>query len=225
MTSLHRLRFPNETAGYRTARDRLLRAEIALRRQTEKVAAMRRELPAGGIVPENYVFEGGEPARRLRLSELFGEHDTLVAYSFMYAPHMARACPMCTSMLDGLDGNAPHIEQRASLVVIAKSPIERIAAFARERGWRNLRLLSSAACSYNRDYHGEGPDGSQWPMLNVFVRRRGKVRHFYGTELLFARTEPGQNNRHVDSLWPLWNVLDLTPEGRGSDWYPKLSYA
>jgi len=224
MSEMHDKRFPNESARYRSGRNRLLRAELALRRQMEKVAALRRKLPAGGVVPEDYLFETGDPVRHVRLSELFGKHDTLVAYSFMYAPKTARACPMCTAMLDGLDGNAPHIAQRTNLVVIAKSPLERIVGFARERGWRNLRLLSSAGNSYNRDYHGEGPDGSQWPMLNVFVRRRGKVRHFYATELLFTKAEPGQNNRHVDLIWPLWNLLDLTPEGRGSDWYPKLAY-
>ena len=216
--------FPNEPKPYRAARNRLLRAEIALRRQVEKVASMRRKLPSGGKVPQDYVFEEGEPARRVKLSELFGDRDTLVVYSFMYAPAMAKACPMCTSMLDGLNGNAPHIAQRANLVVIAKSPAARILEFARGRGWSNLRLLSSAGNDYNRDYRGEGPDGAQWPMLNVFVRRRGAIRHFYGTELLFAKAEPGQNNRHVDMLWPLWNLLDVTPEGRGKDWYPKLQY-
>jgi predicted dithiol-disulfide oxidoreductase (DUF899 family) len=216
--------FPNEPKPYRAARNRLLRAEIALRAQVEKVAALRRKLPAGGKVPQDYVFEEGEPARRVKLSELFGERDTLVAYSFMYGPQMAKACPMCTSMLDGLNGNAPHIAQRANLVVIAKSPIARILEFARGRGWSNLRLLSTAANTYNRDYHGEGLDGSQWPMLNVFVRRKGAIRHFYGTELLFAKAAPGQNNRHVDMIWPLWNLLDYTPEGRGKDWYPQLQY-
>jgi predicted dithiol-disulfide oxidoreductase (DUF899 family) len=133
---------------------------------------------------------------------------------------MAKACPMCTSMLDGLNGNAPHIAQRANLVVIAKSPLARVLEFARGRGWSNLRLLSSAGNSYNADYFGEAADGSQSPMLNVFVRRRGAIRHFYGTELLFAKADPGQNNRHVDMIWPLWNLLDFTPEGRGKDWYP-----
>lgn len=218
------MKFPNEPKPYRAARNRLLRAEIALRRQVEKVAAMRRRLPAGGKLPQDYVFEEGEPARRIKLSELFGDRDTLVAYSFMYGPNMAKACPMCTSMLDGLNGNAPHIAQRTNLVVIAKSPLARVLGFARGRGWSNLRLLSSAGNDYNRDYRGEGPDGAQWPMLNVFVRRRGAIRHFYGTELLFAKAEPGQNNRHVDMLWPLWNLLDFTPEGRGRDWYPKLQY-
>ena len=215
-------RFPNETKTYRAARNRLLRAELALRRNVEKVAALRRKLPAGGAVPEDYVFE--EKDRKTRLSELFVSGDTLVAYSFMYGPNMAKACPMCTSMLDGLNGNARHIAQRTNLVVIAKSPIERIRAHARERGWTDLRLLSSAGNSYNRDYHGEGPDGSQWPMLNVFVRRRGKLRHFYATELLFGKADPGQNNRHVDPIWSLWNLLDFTPKGRGKDWYPKLEY-
>lgn len=216
--------FPNESKPYRAARKRLLRAEIALRRQVEKVASMRRKLPAGGKLPQDYEFEEGDPPRAVKLSELFGDRDTVVAYSFMYGPQMAKACPMCTSMLDGLDGNAPHIAQRANLVVIAKSPIARILEYARGRGWSNLRLLSSAGNSYNQDYFGESPEGSQAPMLNVFVRRRGAIRHFYGTELLFAKAEPGQHNRHVDMIWPLWNLLDFTPEGRGRDWTPKLQY-
>jgi len=216
--------FPSETKPYRRARNRLLRAEIALRRQVEKVAAMRRRLPAGGKVPQDYVFEEGDPPRPVKLSELFGDRDTLVAYSFMYGPKMEKACPMCTSMLDGLDGNAQHIAQRANLVVIARSPIARILEYARGRGWSNLRLLSSAGSSYNADYHGESAEGGQLPMLNVFVRRKGAIRHFYGTELLFAKLDPGQHNRHVDAIWPLWNLLDFTPEGRGKDWYPKLQY-
>lgn len=216
--------FPNESKPYRAARTRLLRAETALRRQVEKVAMMRRKLPPGGKVPQDYVFEEGDPARVVKLSELFGERDTVVAYSFMYSPQMAKACPMCTSMLDGLNGNAQHIAQRAHLVVVAKSPIARIREYALSRGWSNLRLLSSAGSSYNADYHGESADGSQLPILNVFVRRRGAIRHYYGAELLFAKADPGQNNRHVDALWPLWNLLDFTPEGRGKDWYPSLQY-
>lgn len=216
------MKFPNESKGYRAARIKLVAAERALRRRVESVAALRRKLPAGGLVPEDYVFEG--ESGKARLSDLFATGDTLVAYSFMYGPKMAKACPMCTSMLDGLNGNAQHIAQRTNLVVIAKSPIARIVEFARARGWSNLRLLSSAGNTYNRDYHGEDANGSQWPMLNVFVRRKGAIRHFWGSELMGAKAEPGQNGRHVDMIWPLWNVLDLTPEGRGKDWYPKLSY-
>jgi predicted dithiol-disulfide oxidoreductase (DUF899 family) len=216
-----RLSFPNETKRYRTARKKLLDAELALRREVEKVAALRRKLPAGGEVPQDYVFTA--PQGPIKLSQLFERGNALVAYSFMYAPQMKNACPMCTSFLDGLDGNAQHVAQRTNLVVIAKSPIERIVEYARGRGWRNLRLLSSAGTSYNRDYHGENDKGAQLPMMNVFVKRDGSVRHFYGSELLHAPEGKGQNARHNDLMWPLWNVLDLTPEGRG-DWYPKLSY-
>ena len=214
------MKFPNESRSYRIARNKLLAAEIALRRKVEAVAALRRKLPQGGRVPEDYVFDSAEGA--VRLSQLFGEHDALIAYSFMYGPKMAKACPMCSSMLDALNGNARHIAERAGLAVVAKSPIGRILEFAQARGWSNLRLLSSGGNSYHRDYFGENAEGGQLPMLNVFRRRGGEIRHFWGTELLFAKADPGQNGRHVDMLWPLWNALDLTPGGRGKDWYPKL---
>ena len=214
--------FPNETKQYRTAREKLLKAELALRKQVEALAALRRKLPAGGEVPQDYTFQSSRGP--VKLSQLFERGNTLVAYSFMFSPQMKQACPMCTSFLDGLDGNAQHVAQRTNLVVIAKSPIERIAEYARGRGWRNLRLLSSAETTYNRDYHGENEKGAQMPMMNVFVKQGGKVRHFYGSELLYAPEEKGQNARHNDLMWPLWNLLDLTPDGRGSDWYPKLSY-
>jgi predicted dithiol-disulfide oxidoreductase (DUF899 family) len=215
------MNFPNETPAYRAARNQLLESELNLRRQIEKVAAQRRTLPAGGEVPDDYAFEA--ETGKVRLSQLFTRGDTLVAYSFMYGPKAEKPCPMCTSMLDGLDGSAAHIVQRVNLVVIARSPLERILAFAGGRGWRNLRLLSSAGNSYNRDYHGEDAEGRQWPMLNVF-RNTDRVRHTWGSELLDEKEEPGQNARHVDLLWPLWNVLDLTPQGRGKDWYPRLEY-
>ena len=214
--------FPNETKDYRAARDKLLKAETDLRKQIESVAALRRKLPPGGEVPEDYAFAGQDG--KVKLSELFENGNTLVAYSFMYGPKMAKPCPMCTSMLDGLNGNAQHIAQRANLVVIAKSPLERIVEHAENRGWSNLRLLSSEHNNYNRDYHGERPDGSQMPILNVFVKDGRKIRHWYATELMFAKPDPGQNERHIDMIWPLWNLLDFTPEGRGKDWYPKLAY-
>jgi predicted dithiol-disulfide oxidoreductase (DUF899 family) len=218
------MKFPNESKTYRSSRDKLLNAEKALRKNVEAVAGLRRKLPLGGAVPEDYVFEEGDPARRVKLSELFGDRDTLVAYSYMYGPKMAKPCPSCTSILDGLNGSAPHIAQRTNLVVIAKSPIRRVLDVAEKRNWRNLRLISSADTTYNRDYCGETPEGSQMPMVNVFVRRKGAIRHFWGCELLYAKAEPGQDGRHVDLLWPLWNALDLTPEGRGTDWRPKLDY-
>jgi len=218
-----KIRFPNEPANYRSARSKLLKAELGLREQVEKVAAMRRKLPAGGEVPRDYVF--ASEAGPVKLSQLFERGPTLVAYSFMYGPKMKQPCPMCTSFLDGLNGNAQHITQRTNLVVIAKSPIARIMEYARSRGWSNLRLLSSAGNSYNLDYHGENAQGAQMPMMNVFVRKGGAIRHFYGSEVLYAPEEKGQNARHNDLMWPLWNVLDLTPEGRGGDWYPKIAYA
>lgn len=220
---MERVRFPNESPQYRRARDELLEAEIALRRQAEQVAAQRRRLPAGGEVPEDYAFEGEEGS--VRLSELFGRFDTLVAYSFMYGPKMAKACPSCTSIVDALDGEVPHILQRASLVVIVKVPLARMREHARSRGWSRARLLSSEKNTYNRDYGAETPDGAQMPMWNVFRRHGGKVRHFWSSEMLYAKTDdPSQGPRHVDAIWPLWNVLDVTPEGRGKDWNPKLEY-
>lgn len=215
------LRFPNETLDYRAARDALLGAEIDLRRELERVASLRRQLPPGGEVPEDYVFEGDSGP--VRLSELFGDKQTLVAYSYMYGPKMEKPCPSCTSMLDALEAQAEHIGQQVSLVVIAKSPLERTKTFTNMRGWRRLRFLSSAGNSYNSDYHGESADGEQQPMLNVFTRRDGKVRHFWASEMMRTR-DPNQDPRHVDMIWPLWNVLDLTPEGRGKSFYPKLSY-
>lgn len=220
--------YPNETPVYREARNELLDAEQALRKQVEHVAALRRKLPLGGEVPEDYVFQtrdGGDRTRDVRLSELFApERDTLLVYGFMFGPAMDHACPLCTSFLDSLDGAIPHLEQKISVAVSARSPIERISAFAASRGWCRMRLVSSANNGFQYDYLAEGDDGGQWPMANVFVRKNGKIRHFWGSELLFRPFESG-NTRHIDMLWPLWNVLDLTPEGRGETWYPSLDYA
>jgi len=188
---------------------------------------MRRELPVGGLVKEDYVFhrrgaDGNEQA--VRLSELFAAgQDSLLVYSFMYGPDMKRPCPLCTSILDGLNGNAHHIMQRMSVAVAAKSPLDRIHEFADGRDWSRLNLVSTQGTTYNADYFGETGSGSQMPMANVFVRREDGIHHFWGSELLYHPNESG-DSRHVDLLWPLWNVLDLTPEGRGADWYPKLSY-
>jgi len=224
---IHDVRFPNESREYRDARNALLLAERELRRQIEQVAAQRRALPLGGEVEQDYGFDEMVNGARSRetLSDLFGAHDTLVAYNYMFSPKEgARPCPMCTSMLDGMDGQAKHFTQRAALVAIARAPIERVMEFARARGWRDLRLVSSANNSFNADYRGEKEDCSQLPVLHVFVRRGGKIFHTWSSELLFAPEDPGENARHVDFIWPLWNVLDATPEGRGTEWFPKLVY-
>jgi predicted dithiol-disulfide oxidoreductase (DUF899 family) len=239
--------FPGESAEYRAARDQLLQQEIELRRAMEAVAEVRRTLPPGGIVPEDYVFEGagtdGAPTK-VKLSELFAPGlDSLVIYSFMFPrdpgddrpgpesgqtaqlPLAEGPCPSCVAFLDQLDGAAVHVSQLINFAVVAKAPVERVLAFGRERGWRHLRLLSSAANSYNRDYHAETPEGHQRPMLNVIHRDGEVIRHFWGSELLYAPTEPNQDPRHVGTLEPSWNLLDLIPEGRPLVWDEQLSYS
>jgi predicted dithiol-disulfide oxidoreductase (DUF899 family) len=226
------VRFPGESKAYREARDKLLVAELELRRQVEAVAALRRTMPLGGEVPEDYAFEEGgndssdvETVRTVRLSELFAPgKDALLLYSYMYGPAMKQPCPLCTSMLDGLDGQANHVKQRANLAVVAQSPIKRIRELARGRGWHNMRLLSAAKNGYQRVYQGEDEKGGQNPTMNVFVRRDGRVHHFWCCEVLFNAPHDGLDSRHIDQFWPLWHLLDLTPDGRGKDFYPKLSY-
>jgi predicted dithiol-disulfide oxidoreductase (DUF899 family) len=213
--------YPGESASYRNARNDLLTAEMDLRRKVAEVAGLRANLPLGGVVGEDYRFMSSDGARAL--SNLFADNcDSLLLYSFMY-PEDGDACPMCTTFLDSLNGSAPHIMQRTSLAVVAAGPIDVLQKFADGRGWQNLSMLSSGGTSYNADYHGETADG-QIPMMNVFVRRDGRIHHFYGTELFFAPAEDGQHARHIDAMWPLWNVFDLLPEGRGENWFPQVDY-
>jgi predicted dithiol-disulfide oxidoreductase (DUF899 family) len=223
--TLHQVRFPGEGSEYRSARNTLLRAELDLRERLEAVAALRRQLPPGGRVKEDYVFDEARADGSItqsRLSELFAPgKGSLVVYSFMYGPAMEAACPMCTSFLDGMDRYARHVTQRINLAVVARSPIERILAWARQRGWTQLRLLSSARSTYNVDYFAETPDGRQLPACNVFVKTDEGVRHFWSAEGLYV--QGAGHPRHVDLLWPIWSYFDLTPEGRG-DFMPKLSY-
>lgn len=213
--------YPNESTDYRAARDRLLEAEIALRAQVEEVARQRRALPAGGAVPEDYRFttlDGGA----MRLSELFTAPDrALLVYSFMFGPEDAAPCPMCTSMLDSLDGAARHVTQRADLAVVISGTAEQVRGVRAARGWRHLPLMADAG-AYNRAYHGVDAEGRQMPMLNVFTAGDGTVRHRWGSEMFHAELDG--HPRHVDQIWPLWNLLDLTPEGRGEDWWPALAY-
>ena len=216
------VRFPNESAEYRAARTALLAEEIDLRRHLERVAAQRRALPPGGEVKGEYRFQGLEGPTDF--VGLFGDKDTLIVYSFMFGPQRERPCPMCTALLGPLDGNARDIGQRASLVVIARSPVERIAAFGKERGWQSLRLYQDLNDAYSKDYFGLLPDGSEIPAVNVFTRRDGVIRHFWSGEMTGDAADPGQDPRGAPDLVPLWNFLDMTPEGRGTDWYPTLDY-
>ena len=214
--------YPNESAEYRKARTALLAEEIELRRHIERVAEQRRALPPGGEVPEDYLFEGENGP--VRLSEMFGKHDTLVVYNYMYGPQRKRPCPMCTSLLSAWDGEAEDVAQRVALAVVAKSPIERLKAFKTERGWRHLKLYSSAGNSFNRDYHAEGPQSDDDAAINVFVKRNGKIHHFWGGEMTGKTADPGQDPRGAPDPMPLWTILDMTPGGRGTDWYPELEY-
>jgi predicted dithiol-disulfide oxidoreductase (DUF899 family) len=238
--------FPGESPEYRAARDRLLEQEIELRRAMEAVAAARRTLPPGGAVREDYVFSAagadGTPID-VRLSELFAPgKDSLVIYSFMFPrdpgddrpgpangqtallPRADGPCPSCVAFLDQLDGVVDHAGQHLNVAVVAKAPLARILTFAKERGWQRLRLLSSAANTYNRDYLAETAEGDQRPMLTVFHRDGDAIRHFWSSELFYAPSDPGQEPRHVGTLEPLWNLLDLTPEGRPTAWDEQLSY-
>jgi predicted dithiol-disulfide oxidoreductase (DUF899 family) len=237
--------FPGESAKYRAARNRLLEQEIKLRQQMEAVAAARRELPPGGEIPEDYVFqERGADGKTtdVRMSKLFAPRkDALAIYTFMFPrypddtrtgptseelrelPLEKAPCPSCTAFLDQIDTAMRHAGEHVNFVAAAEAPVEQLNAFARERGWRILRLLSTAGSSYKKDYNADY-EGHAMPMLNVFHRDGQTIRHFWGSELFWAERDPGYDPRHVGTLETLWNLLDLTPEGRPADWHEQLRY-
>ena len=218
------VRIPNESAENRAARTALLAEEIELRRHLERVAAQRRALPPGGPVKGDYRFQTEDGPTDL--AGLFGDKETLAVYSYMFGPQRQRPCPMCTNLLDAWDGNAADIEQKISLVVVARSPIEKLVGWKRERGWANLRLASDLNEAYSRDYFGVLPDGSEEGSFNIFTRRDGTIRHFWSTEMTGSTADPGQDQRGTSVVYaPLWNMLDATPGGRDPDWYPSLDYA
>ena len=214
------VRFPNESADYRAARTALLAEEIGLRRHIERVNQLRRALPPGGVVAGDYRFDGPDGATDL--AGMFGDKQTLGVYSFMFGPERERPCPMCAALLGPLDANGANLGRRMALAVVARSPRERLVAFAHERGWRNLPLYRDLNDAYSRDYFGLSPDGSEVPSLNIFTRRDGTIRHFWSGEMTGDSADPGQDPRGAPDLTPLWTVLDLTPDGRGTDWYPSL---
>jgi predicted dithiol-disulfide oxidoreductase (DUF899 family) len=212
--------FPNESAAYRTARNALLAEEIELRRQLERVAAQRRALPIGGEIPHDveFVSETGP----VQLSGLFGDKDTLMVYSMMFGPQRKAACPSCTSFLTSWNGTAVNLRERAAIVVTARSPVERLVEFKRQRGLENLPFVSDPSGEYTRTY--VNAEDADVPGFSVFMRRDGRVYHFYSGELSGAMADPGQDPRGAPDLDPLWLMLDLVPEGRGTNWYPKLEY-
>ena len=220
LAGTNKTHFPNENSEYRQARNALLAEEIGLRRHIERVAALRRALPPGGAIPEDYVFEGANGA--VRFSQLFGDKETLVLYSMMFGPERERACPMCTAMLSSWDGTARNLCERVALAVTARSPIERLLNFKKERGWKNLQIYSDYKGDYTRAY--VNPEDGDVPGLSVFTRIDGTVRHFWSGEMSGEMADPGQDPRGAPDLDPLWTILDLSPSGRGASWYPKLEY-
>ena len=218
----NRVRYPNESPEYRRAREALLAEEIDLRRHIERVAEQRRALPPGGAVVKDYRFDSERGP--VGFADLFGDKQSLVVYSYMFGPQRLRPCPMCTSLLSAWDGEAQDVEQNVALAVIAGSPIERLVAFKKERGWRNLKLYSDPSGEFSRDYHALLPDGGDTAGFNVFTRRDGTIRHFWSGEMGFETADPGQDPRGAPDLMPLWTILDSTPEGRHPTWYPKLNY-
>jgi predicted dithiol-disulfide oxidoreductase (DUF899 family) len=220
LAAKNKTRFPNESAHYRTARNHLLEAEIELRRQLERVAAQRRALPAGGAVRTDFAFTA-ESGPTL-LSQLFGDKDTLMVYSMMFGPQRSGPCPSCTSFLSAWNGVAKNLREKLAIVVTARSPIERLVDYKQQRGFAHLPFVSDATGHYTRTY--VSAEDADIPGLSVFTRRDGTLRHFYTNEMGGEMSDPGQDPRGAPDLDPLWLMLDLSPEGRGADWYPKLDY-
>ena len=218
--------FPGASAEYDAARQALLAEEIEFRRHMTRLVEQRRALPPGPVITKDYRFKD-EQAFDVGLAELFGDKDTLVTYFWMFGPQRQRPCPMCTNWLGAVNGNAADIKQRVALKVFGRSPVERQYAFAQERGWRDLNFVQTVGDDYAKDLGILLPDGSEYPALIVFKRdgRDGKaVRLFWASEMTKAMADPGQDPRDAPDIASLWSILDLTPEGRPADWYPKLQY-
>ncbi len=220
LVATNKAHFPNESREYRAARNALLAEEIDLRRHLERVAAQRRALPAGGAIPKDFEFTG--PNGPTHLSDLFGDKDTLLIYSMMFGPQRAAACPMCTSFLTSWNGATVNLRERVALAVTARSPIERLLEFQKQRGLMNLRFFSDASGDYTRAY--VNAEDADMPGFAVFTRREGAIQHFYSPEMSFEMSDPGQDPRGAPDMDMLWQMLDYTPAGRGADWYPKLDY-
>ena len=215
--------FPGETTAYAQARQALLISEIELRRNLERVAQQRRELPPGPVIGKDYRFIDAQGAN-LGLVDLFDGRDTLVTYFWMYGPQRERPCPMCTNLLGPLDANAADIKQRTALKVLGRSPVARQMAFAQERGWRALDFVQTVGDDYAQDLGVLTPEGDEYPAIVVFRRDGDIARLFWAAEMSGEMADPGQDPRDAPELAPLWNILDMTPEGRDPKWYPKLSY-
>ena len=206
------LLMPGADEAYQRSRDRLRQAEIELRDRIEEVATMRRGLPPGPDVPD-YTFVDMD-GNRVRLSELFtGDKNDLIVYHLMYGPEEDDFCPMCSLWIDGFNGVAPHIMQRANFVIASRAPVEKLKAWAERRGWDRLRLLSDDGPQFARDIDAEDAEGNPDSTVVVFRKADGQMRHVYTAHPMLEGRERG-----IDLLCPVWHLLDLTPSGRG-DWY------
>ena len=215
--------FPGASAEYEAARQALLAQEIEFRRHMTRLCEQRQALPPGPVIEKRYRFKDAR-GFDVGLPDLFDGKDTLVTYFWMYGPQRERPCPMCTNWLGSVDGNAPDIQQRVSLRILGRSPVDRQLAFARERGWHHLNFVQTVGDDYARDIGVLQPDGSEYPALIVYRRDGDQVRLFWSSEMTKNMADPEQDPRDAPDIASLWSILDLTPEGRGKDWYPKLSY-
>ena len=215
--------FPGASAEYERARQALLAEEIEFRRHMTRVVAQRQALPPGPVIRKDYRFKD-EQGFEVGLRELFGDKDTLVTYFWMYGPQRERPCPMCTNWLGAVEGNAADIKQRVALKILGRSSVERQYAFAQQRGWRDLNFVQTVGDDYANDLGLLTPEGYEYPALVVFQRQGDEVRLFWASEMTKEMADPGQDPRDAPDIASLWSILDLTPGGRGTDWYPKLQY-
>jgi predicted dithiol-disulfide oxidoreductase (DUF899 family) len=230
----------NESAEYLAKREEVRKAEVELMRARERVAELRRALPKGATI-EDYEFfdctlpdgrvsakgptsltDADEPVTKVRLSELFTSPDrSLVIYHFMFGKKQTRACPMCTAWIDGYNGIAHHLAQTTDFAIVAAADPATLRAYARERGWDKLRLLSTGDSTFKYDLGSEDKEGNQDSQISVFTKESdGKLRHFYSGH---PWLDPEIKERGIDELSPIWNLLDLTPQGRGK-FYTSLDY-
>jgi predicted dithiol-disulfide oxidoreductase (DUF899 family) len=223
LASLARMPFPGASAEYERARQALLAEEIEFRRHMTRLVEQRRALPPGPVITKDYRFKD-EQGFEVGLAELFGDKDTLVTYFWMYGPQRERPCPMCTNWLGAVNGNAADIKQRVALKILGRSPVERQYAFAQQRGWRDLNFVQTVGDDYARDVGLLNADGSENPALVVFSRKGDEVRLFWSSGMTREMADPGQDPRDAPDIASLWSILDLTPDGRPADWYPKLQY-
>ena len=215
--------FPGESDAYRDAREALLAEEIEFRRHMTRLSEQRRSLPPGPVIERPYRFKD-ERGFEVGHVDLFGDKEALVTYFWMYGPQRERPCPMCTNWLGAVNGNAADIKKLVALKILGRSPVERQVRFAQERGWTHLDFVQTVGDDYAGDLGLINADGSENPALIVFKRDGDEVRLFWASEMTREMADPGQDPRDAPDIASLWSILDLTPGGRGSTWYPKLDY-